>query len=427
MTVARLHRDRAQALTLALLLAEALVAVALVVPACSGTGDRAAPSGPSPSIPADAPTSPAISPTPTASASATGSPTPEIPATWHRSFDFSIQAIAADDEGNAYLTGLAPFGPAQDWGQSMEMVLAKIDPAGEQVWVQRWQSASRRYPDAAGLDVSVSVDGSRVYVAGEIMLPPWEATRPRLWAYSSAGELLWSTPTFPYGATSAAAAGSTGVVVGGWGWVGAWSSQGDRLWTAPFGEPSGEHCDSVSDVAIGTEGEIYVVGFLDTTPTCASVEGGMYEDADVVIQRRDPSGGLVWSMVLTDPGVTDNDWAYAVDTAGGQVLVAGETDEHAWLARVSSDGEAVRQTSWAGTGTKADALDVAPWKAVYVTSLPVGLRRLTPEGDLTWQRRLRLEAERWVCGVATAPDRVLYVAAGGGLSVWEGDLWRIRP
>jgi hypothetical protein len=133
---------------------------------------------------------------------------------------------------------------------------------------------------------------------------------------------------------------------GGGGGGGAWSSQGDRLWSVPFEERSGEHCDSVADVAIGAEDEIYVVGFIDTTPTCASVEGGLYEDADVVIQRRDPSGGLVWSTVLADPGVTDNDWANAVDTAGGEVLVAGEVDDRAWLARVSSDGEVVWQNFW---------------------------------------------------------------------------------
>jgi hypothetical protein len=94
---------------------------------------------------------------------------------------------------------------------------------------------------------------------------------------------------------------------------------------------------------------------------------------------------------------------------------------------VSSDGRVVRQTSWGETNTMAHALDVAPWNAVYVTSLQGGLRRFTPEGDLTWQRRLRLEDERRACGVATAPGRVLYVAAGGGFSVWEGDLWRMRP
>lgn len=65
------------------------------------------------------------------------------------------------------------------------------------------------------------------------MLPPGEAVRPRLWAYSDAGELLWSRPTGRFGGISVAAAGSAGAVVGGWGWVGAWGPDGDRLWTEP--------------------------------------------------------------------------------------------------------------------------------------------------------------------------------------------------
>jgi hypothetical protein len=385
--------------------AAAIVAVALVGAGCVATENRAPPSEPSA----------AVSPTPS-----------EISTTWHRSFDFSVQAVAADDDGNAYVTGLAPFGPARDWGQSMEMVLAKIDPSGEQVWMERWQSSSMRYPDAAGFDVTVSENGSLIYVAGEVMLPPWEAVRPRLWAYSSAGELLWSLPTFPYGGTSAAGADSAGVVVGGWGSVGAWDREGDRRWTESFEEPPGMHCDAVNDIAIGARGEIYAVGFLDTTPTCASIEGGEYRDADVVIQRRAPTGDLVWSEVLTDVGVTDNDWARAVDAAGSQLLVTGEVDGHAWLARVSSDGEVVWERSWGVTETTAYGLDAAPWGAVYAMS-GSRLRRLTPEGELVWERRLRLGEERVLSGVASAPGRVLYVAAGGGFSVWEGDLWRMRP
>jgi hypothetical protein len=416
---ARHHRVRPFAV------AGTLVAVALVGAGCSDTEDRAAPPQPSASISAVVPPSPTSSPTPTVSPSATVSPTPsETPTTWHRSFDFSVQAVAADQDGNAYVTGVAPFGPAQDWGRSMEMVLAKIDPSGEQVWVQRWQSTSERYPDAAGFDVTVSDDGSRVYVAGEVMLPPWEAVRPRLWAYSSAGELLWSLPTFPYAATSGAGAGSAGVVVGGWGSVGAWDPEGERLWAVPFEEPPGMHCDAVNDVALGAQGEIYVVGFLDTTPTCASVEGGDYQDADIVIQERAPTGDLVWSNVLTDADL-DNDGAHAVDVVGSQVFVGGEIDDEAWLARVASDGDVVWERSW-GVGTAVDGLDAASWEAVYAISGSL-LQRFTPEGELVWERRPRLDEETALSGVASAPGRVLYVVAGGGFSVWEGDLWRMRP
>jgi hypothetical protein len=349
----------------------------------------------------------------------------EISQTWHRSFDFSVQAVAADDDGNAYVTGLAPFGQAEDWGQSVEMVLAKIDPSGEQVWVQRWQSSSKRYPDAAGFDVTVSEDGSLVYVAGEIMLPPWEAVQPRLWAYSSAGELLWSLSTFPYGGISAGAAGSAGVVVGGWGSVGAWDVRGERRCTAPFEEPPGMHCDTVNDVAVDVGGEIYAVGFLDTTPTCGSIEGGEYRDADIVIQRRAIAGDLVWSNVLTDVG-EDNDLAHVVEVSGSQVFAAGEVDGRSWLARVSSDGGIVWELSWGAAGTRFDGLDAAPWGAVYVTG-GSRLLRFTPEGALVWARHLDLDREKVLSGVAAAPGRVLYVAAGGGYSVWEGDLWRMRP
>jgi hypothetical protein len=337
-----------------------------------------------------------------------------------------VRGIAVDGEGDAYVTGLAPFGPPEDWGQAMEMVLAKVDPGGEQVWVRRWQSTSKRYPDAVGADVAVSADGSVVYVAGQVMLPPWEATRPWLWAYSSVGELLWSRPTSPYGGTSGAATGTSGVVLGGYGSVAAWGPDGGRLWVESFEEPTGEHCDAVSDVAVGSEGEIYAVGFLDMTPTCGSIEGGAYEDADVVIQERAASGDLRWSTVLDDPGVTDNDWGRAVAVAGEDVFMAGETDGRAWLALVSPEGEVVWERSWGQTGTTVGALDVAPWEAVYVAG-SADLRRFTPDGDLTWERHLRLDDGVAVSGLATAQGRLLYVAAGGGFSAWTGDLWRMRP
>ena len=412
-------------------LAEALVAAAaLVAASCGGAEQRASrppSSGATASPTGTASSGPTGSPVPSPSASTTGSPTQErSDRTWHRSFDFAVHGVAADVEGNAYVTGLAPSGPAEEWGEPMEMVLAKVDPGGQRVWLQRWRSTSRRYPDAVGFDVAVSADGGVLYVAGEIMLPPWEATRPYLWAYSSAGELLWSRPTARYGWPSAAAAGSTGVVVGGSDSVGAFGPDGDRLWVEPFEEPSGEHCDAVDDVAIGAEGEIYAAGFLDTTPTCGSIEGGDYQDADVVVQQRAASGDLVWSTVLDDPGVTDNDWARAVAVAGDEVFVAGEVDGSAWLALVSPGGAVVWERSWGDDGATVGALDAAPWDAVYVASSS-GLRRFTPEGDLTWERRVRLDDEEAVSGLASAPGRVLYVAAGGGFSVWTGDLWRTRP
>jgi hypothetical protein len=115
-----------------------------------------------------------------------------------------------------------------------------------------------------------------------------------------------------------------------------------------------------------------------------------------------------------------------VEVSGSQVFAAGEVDGRSWLARVSSDGGIVWELSWGAAGTRFDGLDAAPWGAVYVTG-GSRLLRFTPEGALVWARHLDLDREKVLSGVAAAPGRVLYVAAGGGYSVWEGDLWRMRP
>jgi hypothetical protein len=328
--------------------------------------------------------------------------------------------VATDGEGNVYLTGLVPYGPATETGQPVAMVLEKSDPSGDRLWTARWESPSRRFPDAAGRGVAVTPDGSVVYVAGAVMLPPWEAEQPRLWAYTADGQLLWSIRTRMSLDVAASAAGA---LVGGTGWLGAYGPDGDRLWAEPFEEPDGAHCDVVRDVAIGDDGDVVAVGFLDTTPTCGSIEGGAYEDADVVIQRRTSSGALVWSRILTDPGVTDNDWPAAADVAGRRIFVVGEADGSPWLARVSPRGEIVWERSWGGTAMPV-GVSVANWGGVYVADQGA-LRRYTPGGDLVWERRLRRVADEAASGVATAPGGIVYVTAD--VFAESGDLWRVPP
>lgn len=367
-------------------------------------------------------------PAPTETSSPTtpsASPTEPPASTWHRALDFSVAALDADDEGNVYVTGFVPFGPAEELGQAVEMVTAKVEPDGRPLWSQTWRSTSRRFPDAAGRDVTISPDGSVVYVGGAIMLPPWEAERPWLWAYSSEGDLLWSRAVARYGGTSATAAGATGVIAGASGLVIAFGSDGSRLWVRPFEDPAGDHCDSVTDVALGDRGEVYAAGFLDRTPTCGAIEGGAYEDADIVVQKRSPSGDLLWSRVLTDPGVTDNDRALAVDVAGGTIVVAGERDGRAWLARLSTDGEIAWERVWGEPGWPASAVSVAPWDALYVLGPPRGLIRLTTDGDVLWNRRLQLSPGESPSGLATSPGDAIFVTADV-FSV-EGDLWRLPP
>lgn len=377
-----------------------------------------------------APTAVSVSPSAEVSASpsaATPSPTTSEPRlTWQRSLAFAAEAVVTDADGNAYVTGFVPVGPATDVGRSVAMVLERSGPDGEPAWTRRWRSKDEMFSDAAGSDVTVSPDGRVVYVAGEIMIPPWENRRVRLWAYSADGDLLWSRQTDGYAFGAAVGATATDVVVGGSGWLSAWSTDGEPRWSEPFVEPSGPHCDLVSDVAVGDGDRLYVVGSLDRTPTCGEMEGGAFEDADVVIQQRSGSGELVWSRILTDPGA-DNDWGRAIDVIGDEVYVAGEQDDRPWLARMSARGDIVWARRWGAPGSVVwtAGVSAATWGAVYVLADrgPLVLQRYTPEGDLEWDRRERVEpvAE----GVATAPDGVLYVVAGDFSET--GELMRMRP
>jgi outer membrane protein assembly factor BamB len=344
---------------------------------------------------------------------------------WHRALDFSVAAVATDAEGDVYLTGFAPYGPPTGTGRRMEMVLARVGPDGDPVWTRTWRSASRRYPDARGLDVAVAPDASIVYVSGAIMLPPWEATQPLVSAYSGDGTLLWSRRTAPYG-TALAAMDRSGAVGGGAAWLARWDPEGDRTWRRSFVEPDGEHCDVVEDVTIAWGGAVYAIGFLDRTPTCASLEGGAFEDADIVIQERSSEGDLRWSRVLVDDGV-DNDWGMAIAAGGDALFVGGEMDGRAWLARLAGDGEVRWTARWGRAGEGATVADLSATPDGVVYALDPGtrvLRRYTSAGELVWERRL--PRGRGVgSGIAADPDRALYVTTD--VFAVRGDLWRMRP
>jgi hypothetical protein len=396
-----------------------LVTIVVLTASCVRSSERAAES---PSIsPAHSPSAGVSprqsSPSPSGSPSATG----QDP-TWHRSLGFSGTAVATDDDGNAYVTGFVPAGPVEAFGQAWEMVLERFDPDGDRVWTARWASASRRYPHAAGMDVAVSPGAGLVYVAGATMNDSTEVRRARLWAYSLRGRFRWTSPIARTGSAMAVAAASTGAVAAGSDWLGAWGSDGALRWIRSFEEPATDRCDIVNDLAVERGGAIYAAGFLDATPTCGSMEGGVYEDADIVIQKRSADGDLLWSRILADPGDPDNDRALAIDVGLRRVLVAGERDGRAWLAGVSGDGVVDWERSWGGAGSQVAGVNGSPWGAVYVLEPSGRLRRFSAAGELVWDRRLRLEDERTASGVASGVGDVVYVIAS--IFAAEGDLWR---
>jgi hypothetical protein len=206
------------------------------------------------------------------------------------------------------------------------------------------------------------------------------------------------------------------------------------MWTRPFLDPTGDHCDVVQDVAVGSAGDIVAVGFIDRTPTCNDSEGGVFTDADVVIQKRSATGSLRWTNVLTDPG-RDNDEALGVDVAGRQIYVSGERNGSAWVARLDDRGRFDWQRRWGAADLRPRAMDVSasPWATVYVVSDRhrdptsvgglLGLRAYTANGDLQGIRTMRLMQGETGSGVVASSIGAVYVTAR--IFAERGDLWRM--
>ena len=356
---------------------------------------------------------------------------------WHRSLDASFQAVVTDANGHIYAAGFAPRGADSPFGRPLVMVLAKFDPQGDRMWTRTWRSAEEGFLHAIGWDVAISPDGRTVYVGGAQIGDSWEYSRPRLWAFSSAGALRW-TRAMPIGGMVDAVAGrSAGVVAAGYGWLGAWSRDGRSRWRTV--EPG-----VVRSVSVGADGAIYSVGFIGRLPRSvteiapdAALDPSNYVDADVMLTKHTAFGVARWVRVLADrpSSARGDDAALAVDVAGRRVFVAGEAetqaDHRAWLARLSTDGHIVWTRRWGGSGSAVSAVDVAtsPWGPVYVVSdrrrsPALVLRAYAPaSGAPVSTATMRLTTHEVATAVMTGWGKALYVSARE--FAVSGDLWRL--
>lgn len=342
---------------------------------------------------------------------------------WHGTPAFSIRAAAVDDDGHVYVTGFA----RSPW----VVVLAKYDEDGMRRWVRIWRSHARFYEQAIAHDVAVSPDGRDVFVVGATVNDVGEARQPRVWAYSATGSLRWTrrSADAPHGEWVAAAPTTAGVVVAGaFGDLVRYDRHGVERWHRSFLRVRGDVCQDVTDVEIGG-GAMFLVGYLDRTPTCNDSEGGpILNDADVVLQRRALTGRIAWSTVRTD-AARANDVATSVDVAGRRVFVAGEADARGWLQRLTRHGRVVWTRAW--TSERPIELSISPWKVVYVLNdhqdggAWLVLREFSMVGGLAERRRVGLAPDEVGSALATGTGRTLIVAA----SVFAGssDLWRMPP
>jgi len=180
-----------------------------------------------------------------------------------------------------------------------------------------------------------------------------------------------------------------------------------RTWAGPetFGD------DEANDVAVASDGSLYVTGFT------VGVAG------DAVLLKFSPDGTLLWQNRWGGSG-SDQAQAVAVG-ADGSVYVSGGTSSFGgggvFVLKFAPDGTLVWQKHW-GTGDEAgQGVAVGPDANIYVAGVAarpaqVGasdlvLLKIDPAGVLLWQRAYaaatNVDARG---GVTVAPDGSIYVA-----------------
>jgi hypothetical protein len=240
--------------------------------------------------------------------------------------DDTALGVATDEDGNVYVagsTGGALGGPNK--GGSDAWVI-KFDGAGHRLWTrQPGTSAS----DAV-LGVATDTDGS-VYVVGYTSLGPGDADAFVI-KLGSDGHLLWRRQPGTSDAQDVATDEDGNVyVVGGTcircdtdAWVTKYDGAGHPLWTR---QPGTSGFDRAYDVAIGGEGDVYVVG-----ETEGALGGPNKGPDDTWVIKYTSAGDLLWKR---QPGTSDHDYPTGVAT---------DTDSNVYVVGVTGVAGDVRST-----------------------------------------------------------------------------------
>jgi hypothetical protein len=227
-------------------------------------------------------------------------------------------AIALDNEGNVYVTGLS-----MGIGSSLDYITVKYNTSGVEQWVQRYNGPANNL-DAA---TAIAVDNEgNVYVTGESYTEIDNSDFATL-KYNSSGVEQWvqryNGPANSSDAASAIAVDNEGnvYVTGTSGGDGTgfdyatikYNSSGDTLWVQRYNGPA-NNVDKARSIAIDNEGNVYVTG---------QSYGGSNTLDDYATVKYNSMGVEQWVQRYDGP---DNSFdevpVMAVDN-GGNVYVTG--------------------------------------------------------------------------------------------------------
>jgi hypothetical protein len=320
----------------------------------------------------------------------------EIKQEWSKQFgsydDDASKGIAADKNGNIYLTG-ETYGDlaGKNAGYNTDIWIAKYDSTGKQVWAKQFGSSDYDYLNGIAIDK----DGN-VYLTGETYgdlagkisggygydawVAKYDSTGKQVWA-KQFGTSAWdesngiatdiSGNVYLTGSTSGDLAGTN---AGGQDpWLAKYDSTGKQLWTKQFGSSSYDYSNGI---ATDSSGNVYLTGSFGTTKYDSSGEqlwnkqsydydskittdnsGNLYkakaswgnygyDEQNIEITKYDSDGNKLWSKTF---GSYSADYPNGIATdSAGNVYLTGKTDGNiestnagswdAWVAKYDSSG-----------------------------------------------------------------------------------------
>jgi hypothetical protein len=241
-------------------------------------------------------------------------------------------SIAADTEGNTFVSGFTEGELSGTSFGSIDAFLAKFDTEGDNVWTI--QLGTTGQDNATGVAVDAA---GNVYIAGgvegNLSAPSLGDADAFIARYDTEGNEVWTTQT---GTTakdyasdivvdeegnvyiSGHTEGELGLVHAGEkdAFLAKFDADGNYLWATQVGTANTELS---TDVALDAAGNVYISGF--TTGDLAGANAGK---ADIFLAKFDADGNEIW---ITQLGTPEEDQAYsiALDT-DGNVYLAGRTE-----------------------------------------------------------------------------------------------------
>ena len=351
----------------------------------------------------------------------------------------------AADSGGVYVAGTAAGTLGQAGTESPQVFLRKYESGGNEVWTRQFR-AFLPVPDLAR---AVDADGN-VYVAGELsgLLPGEPPAQIRMLfvrKYDPAGSELWTqrfgTSSFDrltgiaVDASGVYAAGSTLFALPGQtsagnrdAFVRKYDAAGNEMWTRQFGT---SNVDQGMAISLDPSG-IYIAGFTAGAFAGQTSAGG----DDAFIRKYDASGSQIWTRQFGTASV-DQSLGVAAHAAG--VFVAGNTSgalpgqtsaggQDAFVRVYDADGSIVWTRQFGNAGLNAASSVAASASGVYVAGHTLGslggqtsaggqdafVRAYDAGGAERWTRLLGTAGVDQAHGIAVSPSGVYVVGAVAG-------------